>query len=1170
MSFARRLAPALALALCLVLPPCVPGAHADPSRPAPRSDTPAGERLILKLKAGNRFIATTGALRTRAPGLDRALARHDARDAVALFPEAHADLALREKLGLDRYYVVRLDHGADVRAAVTELAGRADVDAVEGPAQGKALGTQSVIPNDSSFADQWSLRNIGTNVPNGTPGADIKATDAWDVTTGDSAIIVAVLDTGIRLTHPDIVPKLWTNTDEIPGNGIDDDGNGYVDDVHGYNFAYESNDITDFHGHGTAVSSILGAATNNSIGIAGVDWKCKLMPVAVLNDRGGGFYEWMALGIYYAVNNGARVISMSLAGEEPSPVLQSALQYAIGHACFVAVAMGNDGGPVPLYPASYPEAFAVGATDGFDGRAGFSSFGPHIDAMAPGVGISVLSAFNDTTVFRVSGTSASTPMVAGLASLLLASHHGALRPEQIRDIIEVTADDGTGDPFENTPGWDPYYGYGRINCDRALRLDRIPRPPFVSAPATAQGIEMSELRVDVTASDPDGDPIRELAADLSDLPPYNTASFTAAPDGLSGTLTWTPTLEEAGRYVVTFIASDPLRGFAHTVITIDNLNQAPTLTAPPTVKGREGEDLLFTIRGTDPDNDLLTLTSTSLPPGARFSDTQDNTGFLVWQPSVGQAGSHQAVFLALDGHGGSATATTQIEIAPADHPPVIAAPAEVAGDEGTPIVFGVSASDPDGDPITSLTMDLDVLPAGHGASFTLESGGTAGTFSWMAGYDAAGAYHLVVTAESGHSSTTTVLLEVGNVDRGPEVAAPSPTHALESAPLDILVLATDPDGDPIRSLTSGPLPEGASFVADPGNASGHVVWTPGFDQAGVYQVTISAESSSRAEPASAAVLLGSATLEIQVANMDRAPTADAGGPYAGALGAPIDFDGGGSSDPDGDLLTYLWSYGDGSTATGVHASHAYQAPGQFVVTLRVDDGSLQDGATTSASILGVLPASAFLPDGHRTVSLVSGSSALRVLLQPQSGSFAIEDLDLSSLRLTAEGLGEVSEIAAESGKTSISGDRNRDGILEVEASFRRSDLRLLLSAVKGRTTVPAVLEGSLTTGAPVRGAIDLVVVGGGSASSVSLSPNPLVRAGTLTVRSAADGPVTVRLFDCHGRLVRTLMDGWRSAGYHDVALDRLDGAGASLATGIYFVRAETSAGTVVERITVMK
>jgi hypothetical protein len=537
---------------------------------------------------------------------------------------------------------------------------------------------------------------------------------------------------------------------------------------------------------------------------------------------------------------------------------------------------------------------------------------------------------------------------------------------------------------------------------------------------------------------------------------------------------------------------------------------------------------------------------------------------------VGQAGSHQASFLATDGHGGSATATTLIEIAPADHSPVIAAPAEVSGNEGSTIVFGVSASDPDGDPITSLTMDLDVLPAGHGASFALGVGGTTGTFSWTAGYDAAGAYHLVVTAESGSASTATVFLAVGNVDRGPEVAAPSPVQALENAPLDVLVLATDPDGDPIRSLTSGPLPQGAAFVADPGNASGHFVWTPGFDQSGAYQVTISAESSSRAEPTSAPILTGTAVLEIQVTNMDRAPIANAGGPYAGAIGAAIDFDGSGSSDPDGEALSFLWSYGDGSTATGAHASHAYQAPGQFVVTLRVDDGSLTDAAATSASITGVLPASAFLPDGHRTISLVSGSSAVRVLLQPQSGSFVIEDLDLSSLRLTAEGLGDVSEIAAESGKTSISGDRNRDGVLEVEASFRRSDLRLLLSRVKGRTTVPAVLQGVLTTGVPVRGAIDLVVVGGGSASSVSLSPNPLVRAGTLTVRSAADGPVTVRLFDCRGRLVRTLMDGWRSAGYHDVALDRRDAAGAPLATGLYFVRAETSAGTVVERITVVK
>jgi hypothetical protein len=1161
MGFARR----LALAVCLAaLHPSL--ALSTPSRPTPRPDSPAREHLLLKLKPGNRFLATQGALRSRAPGLDQVLARHQARQATPLFPEAHADRALREQFGLDRYYVVELDHGADVRAAVADLAKRDDVDAVEEPAQAHAL---SVIPNDEGFADQWSLRNVGTNVPNGKLGADIHATDAWEVTTGDSAIIVAVCDTGIRLTHPDLMPRLWTNAGEIPDNGIDDDGNGYVDDVHGYNFYYNSNDNADRHGHGTAVSSILGAATNDSIGIAGVDWKCKLMPVAVLNDRGGGEYEAIALGVYYAVNNGANVISMSLAGDEPSGVLRAAFQYAVGHGTFIAVAMGNDGGPVPLYPASFPEAFAVGATDGFDGRAGFSSFGPHIDAMAPGVNITVLSALDDTSTFRVSGTSASTPMVAGLAALLLASHHGQLRPEQIRDIIEVTADDGIGDPFEDEPGWDQFYGFGRINLDRALRLDRIPRPPVVSAPASVHGIEMSELRIDVTASDPDGDPIA-LTADLSGLPPYNTASFTPAPDGHSGTLTWTPTLEEAGLYAVTFIASDPLRGFAQTVVGIDNLNQVPALTAPPTVGGREQENLLFTIYGTDPDNDLLELTATTLPPGAHFSDNQDNSGAFSWQPVAGQAGSHSAAFLASDGHGGTATASTEVQIAAADRPPVIEAPLEISGAEGSPIVFGVSASDPDGDPITSLTMDLDVLPVGHGASFTLGPGGATGTFSWTAGYDAAGFYHLVVTAESGHASTATVFLSVFNADRGPDVTAPSPVSALENAPLDVLVEASDPDGDPIRSLTSGPLPEGATFRAGADNATGHIVWTPGFDQAGVYQVTISAESASRAEPASAPVLLGSATIEIQIANTNRAPLASAGGPYAGTVGVSIAFDGSGSSDPDGEALTYLWSYGDGSTGTGVTASHAYQASGQYAVALRVDDGSLSGEAATSASITGTLPATAFLPNEHRAISLSSGASAVAVLLQPEDGSFAIEDLDLSTVRLTADGLGDVSEIAPESGKTSIGGDRNRDGVMEVSASFRRSDLRLLLSQVKGKTTVLATLEGSLTTGALVSAPIDLIVVGGGSKSSVSLSPNPLTRAGTLTVRSAADGPVRVRLFDLHGRLVRTLMDDWRSAGYHDVALDRRDAAGSPLATGVYFVRAETSAGIAVERVTVVK
>jgi hypothetical protein len=164
MGFARR----LALAVCLAaLHPSL--ALSAPSRPTPRPDPPPREHLILKLKPGNRFLATKGSLRSRAPGLDQALARHQAREATPLFPEAHADQALRETLGLDRFYVVSLDRGADVRAAVADLAKRDDVDAVERPAEAHAVATQSVIPNDKGFPDQWSLRNTGRTCPMESP-----------------------------------------------------------------------------------------------------------------------------------------------------------------------------------------------------------------------------------------------------------------------------------------------------------------------------------------------------------------------------------------------------------------------------------------------------------------------------------------------------------------------------------------------------------------------------------------------------------------------------------------------------------------------------------------------------------------------------------------------------------------------------------------------------------------------------------------------------------------------------------------------------------------------------------------------------------------------------------------------------------------------------------------
>jgi subtilisin family serine protease len=341
------------------------------------------------------------------------------------------------------------------------------------------IGQGFAVPNDPSYKLQWGLHNNGSNPVNhsGKAGADIHAQQAWDIQKGSSTVVVAVLDTGIDWDHPDLSARIWSNTDEIPGNGIDDDHNGYIDDIRGWDFANNDNNPMDDNGHGTVNAGIIGADTNNGVGIAGVDWHCKLMPVKVLDSTGWGLYSWWAKGLQYAADNGAKVISMSMGGTGTNATLKAAVDYAYGLNCVICVSMGNDNSNTVYYPAAYSNVIAVGAVDTDDTRCvppdwqpfgmqnGGSNYGSHIDVVAPGNWI-YSTVWNNNYQYWA-GTSMAAPYVSGLAALLFAQL-SMLTNVQIYHIITSTADDQVGKPSEDTPGWDQYYGYGRINAERAL------------------------------------------------------------------------------------------------------------------------------------------------------------------------------------------------------------------------------------------------------------------------------------------------------------------------------------------------------------------------------------------------------------------------------------------------------------------------------------------------------------------------------------------------------------------------------------------------------------------------------------------------------------------------------------------------------------------------------
>lgn len=384
-----------------------------------------------------------------------------------------------------RWALLELPTGTDIFSVITALMNNPMIEAVEP----NMMAQTTFNPNDPSFQDghQWALRNIGQNPPGGTNDADIDAPEAWNITQGNSNIIIGILDSGIpmlsgSLSHPDLddLNKI------ILGNDYTNDGEG----------------VRDLLGHGTHVAGIVSAETNNSTGIAGVAGDCKILVVQVFNASGYLWWSWFKNGVIYAVDNGAKIINFSGAGGA-SQEAYDAVAYADSHNVLLVASAGNNCGARVFYPAAYsssfPNVIAVSATDHNDVISEYSSVGPQVNVAAPG-GYGTANFCETEDIYNdaddiysttpnysfnlqnlhpevtqnygyLAGSSMAAPHVSGVAGLVL-SLNPNLIPSQVRNILQQTADKVAGMGGQNFTN---DYGYGRINAYKAIQPPTAPQ-----------------------------------------------------------------------------------------------------------------------------------------------------------------------------------------------------------------------------------------------------------------------------------------------------------------------------------------------------------------------------------------------------------------------------------------------------------------------------------------------------------------------------------------------------------------------------------------------------------------------------------------------------------------------------------------------------------------------
>lgn len=425
---------------------------------------------------------------------------------------------------LNRVYRLEFSNAADVDAIIKELENNAAIEYAEKV----PLLKHCLTPNDPSYnsSTQWGLFKI-------------QATQAWNISTGSTSVVVAIVDDAVEITHSDLSPNVWVNTDEVNSNGIDDDGNGYIDDRQGYDVASNDNNPnppnTTFD-HGTHVAGIVGARSNNSIGVASIGYNIKIMAVksttqATLVTHG---YE----GLVYAAYNDADVVNMSWGGSGFSTTGQNIINDALSRGCILVAAAGNDNVNTVFYPAGYTGVVSVASSTTNDAKSSFSNYGTWVDVTAPGS--SIYSTIPGNSYDYKQGTSMASPMVAGLMGLVKSVNPNMPNADIINCVLS-TADniDAVNSSYIGQLGSGRINAFDAVSC-AATTLNLPPVADFVANVTTI----------------PAG-----ASVDFTDLSVYNPTSWSwnftgGTPSTFNGQTPPAIVYSTAGTYAVTLTATN--------------------------------------------------------------------------------------------------------------------------------------------------------------------------------------------------------------------------------------------------------------------------------------------------------------------------------------------------------------------------------------------------------------------------------------------------------------------------------------------------------------------------------------------------------------------------------------------------------------------------------------